>query len=135
MPIQPGVQLTAYDQRGWSPNIVEKKPLTKAQADRAAALVEATEGGVDVSKCPFPRHAVVLLEGELPVASINVCFECGDIRIWPPWSEEPSWDELTEKQRAALEARANRQMKLYEKTFPKWEAFFRDDAGVPLAWK
>jgi hypothetical protein len=132
MPMSPGVPLLAYGDRGWSPHIVERKPLAKEQADKAVALVAATEGGVEVSKCSFPRHAVVLLDGDVPVASINVCFECGDIELWPSWAPEPAWDTLSDKEMRALELRAQKQMKLYDKVFPKWQAYFRDDVGFPL---
>lgn len=132
MQIQPRVPLLAYDDRGWSPHVVGQKPLSKEKADVAVTLLVATEGGVEVSKCPFPRHAVVLLDRGVPVASINVCFECGDILIWPSWGPEPDWDKLTDKERKAMELRTARQMKLYEETFPKWQAFFRDEVGFPL---
>lgn len=132
MRIRPGIQLLAYDERGWSPNVVEQRLLSKEKADEAVNLVAATEGGVDVSKCPFPRHAVVLLHGDVPVASINVCFECGDIKLWPAWGPEPDWEKLTAKEMKALELRAAKQMKLYDKAWPKWKAFFRDEVGFPL---
>ena len=132
MRIRPGVPLLAYDERGWSPHVVEQKPLSRENADVAVMLLAATEGGVDVSKCPFPRHAIVLLDSGVPVASINVCFECGDIRTWPSWGPEPDWDKLTDKEMRAMELRAAKQLKLYDKTFPKWQAFFRDEVGFPL---
>lgn len=129
-PIRPGVQTVAYGPLGWARDLGARKALTPPQAKTAVDLVVATEGSVDVSKCPFPRHAVVLFDRELPVASINVCFECGDIRVWPSFAPEPDWDKLSAKERAALEKRYARQQKFYESAFPKWQAFFRDEGFV-----
>lgn len=131
-PMRPGVQTVAYGPLGWARHLGARKPLNAPQSKTAVDLVVATEGSVDVSKCPFPRHAVVLFDGELPVASINVCFECGDIRVWPSFTPDRDWDKLSAKERAALEKRYARQQKLYESAFPKWQAFFRDEAGFAV---
>jgi hypothetical protein len=131
-PMRPRTQLRAYDEHGWSPHLTEKKPLDAAKAKKAVDLVTATNGDVFVSKCPFPRHAVVLYEGEVPVASINVCFECGDILLWPRWEPEPDWDRLSDREMKAIEDKRTRQMKLYDKAFPRWKTFFRDDVGFAV---
>lgn len=130
--MRPGAQLRVYDDRGWSDHVGERKALAMPDAQRALDWVKQTEGDVSVSKCPFPRHAVVLFEGDVPVASINVCFECGDIMVWPSWQPEPDWDRLTAKQRKDLAARNQRQMKRYEQVFPRWKQFFRDDLGFAI---
>lgn len=131
-PMRPRTQLRAYDEHGWSPHVTEKKPIDAATAKKAVELVMATNGDVLVSKCPFPRHAVVLYEGEVAVASINVCFECGDILLWPRWEPEPDWDKLGDREMKAIEEKRARQMKLYDKTFPRWKAFFRGDVGFAV---
>jgi hypothetical protein len=131
--IRPDTPLRAYDERGWSPHVALRKAIDAALAKSAVALVAATEGDVAVSKCPFPRHAVVLYDGDLPVASVNVCFECGDILLWPRWEAEPDWSALSDAQMKAVEAKRARQMKLYEKTFPRWRIFFEKDVGYPTA--
>jgi hypothetical protein len=65
---------------------------------------------------------VVLFDHETPVASINVCFACGDLLGWPA-SPPPTLD---------IEARLTR----HEATMPRWEAFFRDELGLPLGdWR
>ena len=134
--IRPGVQLRAYDDsHGESPHIVDRKPLDEAMAKKAVDLVTQTQGGVEVSKCPFPRHAVVLYEDTLPVASINVCFECGDILLWPPWAPEPDWATLTAQQLKKIELANRRQLELYDAVFPKWQAYFRDEVGFPIDTK
>ena len=131
-PMRGGPQLHAYNEEGWSEHVVDKKPITETQAKKAVELVSRTQGDVSVSKCPFPRHAVVLYEGEVPVASINVCFSCGDILLWPRWEPAPDWDKLTSKQMKEIELRHKKQLALYEKVFPTWQTFFRDELGFPI---
>lgn len=130
--MRPGVPLRAYDEGGWSPHVVDRKAVTTAQAKKAVELLARTEGDVTVSKCPFPRHAVVLFDGDVPVASVNVCFSCGDILLWPRWSPEPDWERLTKKERAAIESRREKQLALYDRTFPQWKTFFRDEVGFAI---
>jgi hypothetical protein len=133
-----GIFYYAYDEAGWHEDIQERKDLDLVLAKKAVALLFATEGDVEVSKCPMPRHGVVLLDGDQPVASINVCFECGDIMIWPPWiNGRKRWEEMTpEEIQAALaadEPRQKRQQFSYQATFPKWKTFFRDQVGFTIA--
>ncbi|MFT7581074.1 MAG: hypothetical protein ACI9MR_002748 [Myxococcota bacterium] len=104
------------------------RPITAAQAQEAIGLLEPTFGEALVSKCPNPRHALVLYTGKQPVASINVCFECGDILIDPPYRQGASWPTKKE----ALNKAA---MKGYEQAFPKWQAFFESDLGIPTDWR
>lgn len=133
---RPRVQLRAYDDAGWSPLVTRKKPLSAAEAQEALKLVNDTLGDVEVSKCPFPRHAVVLFDGDVPVASINVCFQCGDILVWPAWTDPPldwaHWDQLTVGQRHTLEAMQKKKLALHEHYFPQWKTFFRDKIGFPI---
>jgi hypothetical protein len=131
--MRPGVPLVAYDDvKGFSPHLVDRKPIDQAQAKKAVDLVTQTNGDVSVSKCPFPRHAVVLYEDALPVATINVCFSCGDIILWPRWEPEPDWSNLSDRQTKELVAKRQKQMALYNKVFPKWQAFFRDEVGFAI---
>lgn len=131
-PMRPGIQLRAYDDHGWVPDIVARKWLSDELTRTAVALVQKTNGGVDVSKCPFPRHGVVLYDGDTPVASINVCFECGDILLWPAWEPEPDWETMSERDMTRRAGEVARQMRLYDEVFPRWQAFFRDDVGYPI---
>jgi hypothetical protein len=122
----PRIQLYVYTaEKGWSPNIVERYPLTVEQGKRAVGWTIETRGELEVSKCPFPRHAVVLYAGDTPVGTVNVCFECGDILVWPPFETLPEDQDK-------LNALWSKQMKAYDRVFPKWQAFFRDEVGVPL---
>jgi len=132
LPMRPRIQRRAYDDDGWTQHLAQKKPIDGALAKKAVELVMRTEGDVNVSQCPFPRHAVVLYEGATPVASINVCFSCGDIMLWPRWEPEQDWEKLNDKQRKAFELREKKQKKLYDAAFPMWKAFFRDEVGYAI---
>lgn len=127
-----GVSMVAYDEGGWSQHVVDRKPIDDSAARKALELTKATEGDVAVSKCPFPRHAVVLYDDTVPIASINVCFQCGDIVLWPPWKPEPDYSKFTPKQFNELEAAHKKQLGLYDKVFPKWQTFFRDEVGFRI---
>ena len=124
--------LYAYNARGFSPHIASRKWLSDELAAAAVKLIGRTKGEVGVSKCPFPRHAVVLYSGDVPVASINVCFQCGDILVWPHFAPEPEWDTMTPRQMKKWQRANAKKMKLYKKAFPQWEQFFRDDVGYPI---
>lgn len=121
----PGIPLRVYDAtHGWSPKIAERRPITREQAERAVSWVRATGGEVEVSKCAFPRHAVVLYAGETPVGTANVCFECGDILVWP---------DVDATATAQQQARAyKKKLAAYKKVFPQWERLFRDELGFSL---
>lgn len=130
--MRPEVPLHAYDDRGWSPHVVERRAVTAAQGKEAVSLLAATEGEIVVSKCPFPRHAVVLFDGDTPVASINLCFECGDILTWPaspPEPQGPSAKKPSDKERMARE---EKRLKLYDRVFPRWRAFFSEGVGMAV---
>lgn len=130
--MRPDVPLHAYDERGWSPHVVERRAVTVAQGKEAVSLLAASEGEILVSKCPFPRHAVVLFDGDTPVASINLCFECGDILTWPaspPEPQGPSAKKVSDKERMARE---EKRLKLYDRVFPRWRAFFSEGVGMAV---
>lgn len=119
--MRPGAPFRIVDENGWSPHIADKKPLDGAQAKQAVDLVLAGKSELEMTKCPFPRHAVVLYDHDSPVASINVCFECGDVLLWPRWGK----DDFSE---SALKQRD----KLFAQVFLKWKTFFRDSVGYPI---
>lgn len=113
---------------GWNESRVEGPTLSGAQTQAALSMLETTQGQLVVSKCAFPRHALVFFQGEVPVASINVCFECGDILIWPAYRQTPDWQERKTERMGKL-------MKAYDRVFPKWETFFDAELGLPKDWK
>lgn len=125
----PGAKLRIYSEsQKWSQNPTEGPTLTLAQAKTSLGLLAKTQGGLIVSKCPFPRHGIVFFQKGEPVGSISVCFECGDIMIWPAYSQDPDWEEKKSSRFAKL-------MKAYDRVFPKWERFFEHDLGLAKDWQ
>jgi hypothetical protein len=126
VPYGPAIEhldLRAWDpERGLNPTIVDHKPLDATLANLAVQLVAVTDGGIEVSKCPFPRHAVVFYRGDQPVASINICFACGDILVSPDPHKLAEDDEQGYATRLAA----------YQTVYPKWQAFFRDQVGFSI---
>ena len=125
----PGSALVVYSEKtGWSPTIAFEKPVPEALAKKAVTRIGKTKGEMRVSKCPYPRHAIVLFSGDVPVASINVCFECGDILIWPPYGRASNWQAKKDKMYRKL-------MPVYDRVFPEWTALFEKNLGMPTDWK
>jgi hypothetical protein len=125
----PGHPLRVYDEaKGWNPTISIDKELSRERADRAVALLNETQGEMLVSKCPYPRHAVVLFANGVPVGSINVCFTCEDILIWPPWSRDPGWELKKQNMYPKL-------MKRHASVLGDWKRFFSESAGIPDDWE
>lgn len=137
----PDVQLLAYSDAGWNTTILERKAIEVEQGERAVEWVIATRGTVEVSKCPHPRHAVILYSGQTPVASINLCFECGDLLVWPEFEPGPDWDNYdnwTKTEEAKFDKLMAKKQAVYDKLYPSWEAFFRDELGfsiIPPKWR
>jgi len=85
----PGHQLRVVDDQGWSSDLRQDLPLSPELADAALELTHLTLGDVRASKCAFPRHAVVFYGADdQPIASVNICFECTDILLWPSYSSD-----------------------------------------------
>lgn len=118
----PGYQERVYDpDQGWVPSIRSTHELSLEQALAVQAKVHEAQGSFPMSKCPFPRHAVVYFdEGDQPVAMVNVCFECGDLFAWPDFEDV----EVADKSEAA-----------YERAFAHLKALFGDELGEPISWK
>ena len=133
VPFGPGAPLRVYDAaHGWSDKIVERRPITAGQAERAVGWVRETSGDVEVSKCPFPRHAVVLYAGDAPVGTINVCFECGDILVWPAIDPPVADDDASPAAERRREQATKKKLAAYDRVFPRWQQFFRDELEFPL---
>lgn len=125
----PGVALYAYKQGVWSANITQETKLTTQQANDAIELTHRLGGTLKVSKCAFPRHAVVFFdEQEQPVASVNVCFQCGDVLVWPPYSSADNWNQ----QRFSEQGR---EMPLvfdaHEQVLPLWKTILIEQLALP----
>ena len=131
----PGHQLRIFDEKGWSDGIVQTLELSHEQAAAALELTHRTQGDVRASKCAFPRHAVVLFDQEdQPVASMNICFECTDILVWPPYFEDKTLgDSRYALHTTMVEGEDAIEMPLllavHEGVLTSWERFF-DLAGA-----
>lgn len=124
----PGAKLRVYNEKqGWTENPTKGPTLTAKQAKKALRLIAKTQGQMIVSKCPFPRHGIVFFQGETPVASVSVCFECGDIMVWPAYSQDPGWQ-------AQKSRRFGKLMKSYKRVFPQWEALFESELSLNTDW-
>jgi len=111
---------------GLNPAIRNSVALTKRQARKALRLVQRVQGDVLVSKCAFPRHGVVFFDDkETPIASVSVCFECGDILVWPKWDQRRS-------KRPKTYSRSF--MRKYDKTMVRWKRFFERLEDMPPDW-
>lgn len=120
VPYQPRVDLYIYKDGKWNDKITTTKEISKEQATAAIDLVHRTAGDVKISKCPFPRHGVVLFDDKQnPVASINVCFQCGDILVWPPYLEPDSDQKKYDSNSGPPPI-----IPVYYETFPIWEEYF-----------
>lgn len=119
-PYGPKSSLRVYDDNGWTKDVKYRAPLDAAAAKRSVALVLEQHGELLVSKCAVPRHAVVLYDGDAPVASINVCFSCQDILLWPQWPAKPTETEMKKAGAAA------------DLAIPKWRKLFVDELHFPL---
>ena len=126
----PGASLFVYREGQWNSSIVKETVLTDSQAQAAAELNHRLGGDVRVSKCAFPRHSVVFFDKDnQPVGSVNVCFECGDILVWPPYYDEN--EDLSFRYTQAENAEMPKFMDFHEKTLPVWEDLLMTNVGLP----
>ncbi len=124
----PGMKLRIYSQtQGWTEGPRKGPMLSKAQAKTALGLLAKTEGQMIVSKCPFPRHGIVFFQGETPVGSISLCFECGDIMVGPAYGQSENWEEQ-------VSSRFRKRMKGYKRAFPPWEKLFESELSLVTDW-
>lgn len=129
----PGIPLYIYTNKdGWSPHIKSEMEISKALGIRAISLVNRTKGTIEISQCPFPRHAIVFFDTNgKPIASVNVCFECGDILVWPPYFK-------SKKQEAEKYSLLNPQteepliLKAYDDVYPLWMDLFGNDLNMQI---
>lgn len=122
---------------GWSPHIHSQRPITRAHGEQAARLVQRTQGAVEVSKCAFPRHAVVWFDAaDQPVASVGVCFECGDILVWPPFFKDAQ-ERHAKYHKVNPASGTPRVLEVYDQVYPQWQTLFIKELRLPQngPWK
>ena len=139
-PRRSGVPYRIYSrEQGWSTHIRSAHPLQREQAERALKWTIKLRGDFFASKCPFPRHAVVFFNRSgKPVGSVNVCFECGDVLVWPKLRrskreiaiEKKQYDRYNDKGKPEPE-----RLQTYDRLFSKWKTFFGQQLGLPLDYK
>ena len=126
----PGSQLYAYKEGTWNPSITAELELTNQQAYDALELTHRLGGTLKVSKCAFPRHAVVFFdEQDQPIASVNVCFQCGDILVWPPYSTDEDWNQQRFAEQGAEEMPLI--FDAHEQVLPLWSTLLIDQLSLP----
>ncbi len=124
------VQLRIIQNGRWSKHIHSERRVDQVIGEQVANIVESTKGSYDVSKCPFPRHAFVFFnDQDQPVASVDICFQCGDMFAWPDFdiSNEKkygAWDEQKDAITGGLQDNYDAAMVAYRKLFIK--------LGMPL---
>lgn len=127
-PYGPGPMLRVYEDGRWSDTLRHAVALNPSQAAAALELTHRTRGEAHISNCPFPRHAVVFFdEADQPVASVSVCFACGDILVWPPYFPN---DRLEDRKHAlGGPGELTRVGAAQEEVMPLWQQLF-DGAGT-----
>lgn len=135
-----GVPYRVYsEKKGWSPYIRSVVPLNSEQAKRALQWTTDLRGDFYASKCPFPRHAVVFFnKAGKPVGSVNVCFECGDILVWPPLKRSKQEVAIEQKQNDIYYDKGNPKpdrLKTYDRVFVEWKKYFGRQLGMPVDFK
>ncbi len=108
----------------WSPYIRSEQLVSEAQALSAAKLVQSINGTFENSKCIFPRHAIVFFDArDEPIASVDVCFECDGILVWPDYETKDA------------EAYADPAfMKAYKNALAQFETLFGHELALPLSY-
>ncbi len=107
----------------WSPHIRSEQLIDEKHARRSAELVAVTRGSIEMTKCTFPRHAVVYFDrADKPVASVDVCFSCEAVLAWPDYERRENYNY----ERAASK---------FEKTLPLWRRLFEKELGLPTEYK
>ena len=126
----PGASLFVYRDGEWNSSITTEIALTDSQAQAALELNHRLGGDINVSKCAFPRHAVVFFDdNKQPVGSVNVCFECGDILVWPPYYDKD--EDLSFRYAQSENAELPKFIDFHEKTLPAWEDLLMKTVGLP----
>ena len=86
VPMNSHDQMSVFVDTRRNPKIRSEHELSHAQAVALLNRVRELRGTLMVSKCPFPRHAVVFFSDmSEPVGEVDVCFECGDVIAWPDY--------------------------------------------------
>lgn len=120
-----GHQIELLTETGaWNRSIRSEQVMAQAQALKIAHLVTSTKGSYMSSECAFfPRHAVVYFDRkDQPVARLEVCFQCDDLKAWPDFEASPGKYSNKRLQRA------------FDAALSRYKALFKE-LGEPLDWQ
>ena len=129
-PARHGVQLRIIENGRWSSHIRSQLRIDQNVAAKVAGIVASTKGTYEVSKCPFPRHAFVYFsDKDQPIASVDICFECGDLFAWPDFKvpdedKYGAWDDKKDTMVGGIKDKYDDAMKEYRKVIA--------DLGLPI---
>src|SRR5690606_36497846 len=113
----PGLDLYVYRNDSWHKTIRSTHELSEDATKQALDLVHVLGGTTIVPKCPLPRHGVGFCDkDDKPLGSVNMCFECGDIMVWPPYYDD---SELEEDRWSISKGDGPLLLKIHEQTMPK----------------
>ena len=129
VPFGPGQKSYIYRADTWNGKIQKTYPITEEQAEYAVHLIHQTAGNVETSKCTFPRHGIVYFdENDTPIASINYCFSCGGVLVWPPYFEDMEEEykkyDIQGKKVEGKEYIDPLVIQIYEELTPSYEQLF-----------
>ncbi len=129
VPFGPGQNAYLYREGKWNEKIEKSIDINKEQADYALSLVHHTAGSIESSGCVFPRHGIVYFnQADEPVASINYCFSCEGVLVWPPYFDSPK--EEADKYALSVSRDGDDSepqplvVEIYEQLRPSWENLF-----------
>lgn len=135
-PMERNVALHIYKQpEGWNPNIVEIREVVPDVGQRVIRWVNNTRGANLVSKCPFPRHGIVLFDEDgAAVGSVSVCFECGDILVWPSYfrTEDEYLKALND---INPDTEISRLFDAHEEVLASYKILFETELNMPIVWE
>jgi hypothetical protein len=101
----------------WNSALRQVITLSKEQAEAALELTHRTAGEILASKCAFPRHAVVFFDAaDRPLASVNVCFSCSDVLVWPRYGTQEAQD--------SKHSNLERFTSVHDEVMERWQLFF-----------
>ena len=135
VPYGPGQSLYLYKDKVWNKNTPTSYSINKEQADYALSLVHKTAGNIETSKCTFPRHGIVYFDAQdEPVASINFCFSCEALLVWPPYQsidEQYKRDEIPGKNVEGREWVEPLVVQIYYELLPAYKHLFFEQLQLP----
>jgi hypothetical protein len=123
-PDRPSQRVVVTKDGTWSPHIRSEQRIDDRIAQNAAQLTASTQGSIELTKCTFPRHAIVFFDAsDKPVAAANVCFDCEGLLVWPDYPHPETFDH----ERAART--------FEKKALPDWRQLFATGLGLPIDYR